>query len=223
MERNPEQIDAHKLLHPEELHAIQADLDRRCRPRKITRTHVQRVVFVLATHYGLRASELAGTWLGDVQVTGAAPRVRVRSAVAKYGQRRTVPMDISDWGRLILTDWLDVRRKMGAVAVDPLVVTMHGRWAGNPLSRHHVCRYFRGACAALPDDRQAEMHTHVGRHTFCSVGVELAGLASTKQWAGHQSIATTNVYTHALSGARERRNIFGRVAGDAQAPAAHGR
>ena len=85
-------VDRSKILQPDEIRTVLTDLRRKA--RRSTNTKMNLVVFRLATCCGLRASEIAGLVLADVQVNSTQPKIRVRREVGKGHKARKVPSDV---------------------------------------------------------------------------------------------------------------------------------
>ena len=89
MYANVWQIDSTKILLRHELAAILTDLQQKS--RRSASTRLNRTIFRLACCCGLRVSEIAGLQLGDLQLAGPRPHLRIRAHVAKGGRGRRVP------------------------------------------------------------------------------------------------------------------------------------
>jgi integrase len=157
---------------------------------------LNRVIVRLACCCGLRASEIAGLRLADLQLDVARPHLRIRAEIAKGGRARKVPLW---WDRGTLGDivaWKTERLAGGAAPNDFFVTSVRcGR--GRPLSRHTLRKRVRTACKVLGLERLKQLTIHHGRHTFISHA--LAGsrtLAEVRDAAGHSSVLTTSVYLH---------------------------
>ena len=96
---------------------------------------LNRAIFRLACCCGLRVSEIAGLQLGDLQLAGPRPHIRVRAQIAKGGRGRRVPCW---WDAGTLADlkaWYAERVAHGAKGNDTFVCGLQGAFAGAPLTR----------------------------------------------------------------------------------------
>lgn len=185
------ELDASKILAKDETAKVWADLERKARRFPTSRQNL--VVFTLATFAGLRASELCGLTLADVQVASERPTIRVRKAVAKGHKPRTVPI----WHTPaidVLRAWKQARIEQGASPTDPFVATGTGR----PLTRQGARNRYQTACKCLGAERHVTIHH--GRHTFVSLSLA-AGIDanSVRRAAGHSSLHTTSIYAHLIA------------------------
>ena len=90
----------------------------------------------LACCCGLRASEIGGLRLGDVNVGISRPFIQVRAEHAKLGRPRRVPL-WWDAGTLEdLTAWLERRRQRVAKRDDSFTCSLQTATFGEPLNRH---------------------------------------------------------------------------------------
>ena len=135
---------------------------------------------------GLRASELVGLTLDDVNTVGASLKVR-----GKGGKERLVP--IGDMAAVQLDDYLlngrpKLLRERQAVVLfvnrSAAGLTRQGLWK-------IVKRYVRQAGIMKP------MSPHTLRHSFATHLLEGgADLRSLQHLLGHVDISTTQIYTH---------------------------
>ena len=124
-------VDRSKILQPDEIHTVLADLRRKA--RRATNTKMNLTVFRLATCCGLRASEIAGLVLADVQVNSTQPKIRVRREVGKGHKARKVPLtwdegtlgDLREWKRFRLEQ---APRTMTASFARSTVIPSAIRW-----------------------------------------------------------------------------------------------
>jgi len=127
---------------------------------------------------GLRVSELSGLDCGDVDVAAAVVEV-----LGKGGRRRRLPMH--QRCAEAVRRWLEVRSAL-APATDALFVNRH---AGR-LGPRDVYRIVRRR-SPVPT------HPHALRHTFATHLLDGgADLRVVQELLGHQSVRTTQVYTH---------------------------
>ena len=133
---------------------------------------------------GIRLSELIG--LDDKDVDFSASLIKV---TGKRNKQRLIPFD-EELKRSIL-DYINVRNEAVPVHSDALFVRENGK------------RLYRSIVACLVKRNLSKVVTvkkrspHVLRHTFATAmlnnGAELGAI---KELLGHESLATTEVYTH---------------------------
>ena len=200
-------VDRSKILQPDEIRAILEDLRRKA--RRSTNTRMNLVVFRLSTCCGLRASEIAGLTLADVQVDSTQPKIRVRREIGKGHKARKVPL-LWDAGTLAdLRDWKRFRREQGATDDDRFVCSQHRDSFGHPLERRNLRKRFKVACKALGRERQGEMTIHCGRHSFISHALHRGrSVVEVRAAAGHVSLSTTSVYAHLVDSDGTVGNLF---------------
>jgi len=138
---------------------------------------------------GVRASELAGLDLRDVDVAEGLLRV-----FGKGSKERVVP--ISGAAAAALSDYLAhgrpfLRTKSGAHRQDPDAVFLNAR--GGRLTRvtvHALVRTYGGRVGL-------KLHPHTLRHSFATHMLEGgADLRALQEMLGHADISTTQIYTH---------------------------
>jgi integrase/recombinase XerC len=143
-----------------------------------------RALFELAYSCGLRVSELTGLDVGSVDATSGEVRV-----TGKGSKTRIVP--VGGPALEALARWLPVRGRLAAAGERALFV---GR-SGMRLAPREVQRRIkrRAALAGLGVD----VHPHMLRHSFASHLLQSSGdLRAVQEMLGHESIASTQVYTH---------------------------
>jgi integrase/recombinase XerC len=165
-----------EALDPTDVAAFVADLD----------THRDRAMALLMLLGGLRASEVRGLLLADVDL--GLRRVRV---VGKGNRDRVVPVDRAFFSELVT--YLDTERPQSCATPECFVV-LRGPTRGGPLSEAGLRKVFRthrsrsGAVRVRP---------HRLRHTY---GTELAAagidLLVLRALMGHASPETTACYVH---------------------------
>ncbi|MDQ3240063.1 MAG: tyrosine recombinase XerD [Actinomycetota bacterium] len=147
---------------------------------------------LLETMYacGLRASEVTGLELGDIDLEAGVLRAR-----GKGSKERIVPVGRA--ARAALRAYLD--RGRPTLSGQRLETEIFLNRRGGPLSRQGlhgiVVRHGRGAGLA------GRLTPHTLRHTFATH--LLAGgcdLRSLQEMLGHADVATTQIYTHLSSG-----------------------
>jgi integrase/recombinase XerD len=141
---------------------------------------------------GLRVSELVGLKLGDLIFDDGFIRV-----TGKGDRQRLVPVSGAARGRI--EAWMAVRD--GRVGADTLFLNNRGRG----LTRVMVFTILREAAAAAGIAKTVSPHTL--RHSFATHLLEGgAGIRQVQELLGHESILTTEIYTH-LDTAHLRRTI----------------
>jgi integrase len=200
-------IDRSKILQPDEIRRVLDDLARK--GRRSLNTRMNRVIFRLACCTGLRASEISGLILGDVQVDSSQPKIRVRKEIAKGHKPRKVPLT---WDQGTLDDlraWKQFRREQGADDDAHFVCSQHRDSLGNALDRRNLRKRFKVCCKCLGPERQAEMTIHNGRHSFVSHSLHGGrDLVAVRTAAGHSSIGTTSIYAHLVEDDGAIGNLF---------------
>lgn len=157
-----------------------------------------RAMLSLTYAAGLRASELVGLSLGDVDFERGTV-----TPLGKGNKRRQVPL-----GHLTLShldEYLQARRAAAAQedsrtreSADTSACLLPGP-RGKPLTRQAFWKIVRGysRLAGL----RADLHPHSLRHSFAShLLAGGADLRSVQTLLGHASIATTEIYTHVSMG-----------------------
>jgi integrase/recombinase XerD len=138
---------------------------------------------------GVRASELTGLDLRDVDLTEGLLRV-----FGKGSKERVVP--VAGAAAAALSDYLAhgrpyLRTKTGARRQDPDAVFLNAR--GGRLSRvtvHTLVRAYGGRVGL-------KLHPHTLRHSFATHMLEGgADLRALQEMLGHADISTTQIYTH---------------------------
>jgi len=195
MKRGPWTVDKSKILQPREVAGVLDDLHRKARRSANTRMNL--VVFRLAACCGLRASEIAGLTLADVQVDSTGPKIRVRKETAKGHKPRKVPLTWDAGTLADLREWKRFRREQGATDDSHFVCSQHRDSLGNPLDRRNLRKRFKVACKTLGAERQAELTIHHGRHSFISHALHGGrSIVEVRAAAGHSSLHTTSLYAH---------------------------
>ncbi|HWO56971.1 MAG TPA: site-specific tyrosine recombinase XerD [bacterium] len=143
---------------------------------------------ILATLYGcgLRVSEAAGLAVDDIDFSAGFVRVR-----GKGNKERLVPFGPST--QRALRRYLDspARRDADSGARDHVFLSQKG----GPLSRMGLWLIVRRY--ALRAGLGERVHPHTFRHSFATHLIESgADLRAVQLMLGHQSVATTQIYTH---------------------------
>ncbi len=157
-----------------------------------------RVALELLYATGLRASELAGLTVQDVDAAGRCLRV-----VGKGDKERIVPF--GEPAAAALCAWLPIRRQWldrppkaghGVATVGPdakraLLLTQRGRRLGTPALRRVLARRLEEAAMTK------RVTPHALRHSFATHLLNSgADLRAIQELLGHASLATTQRYTH---------------------------
>lgn len=207
MTHRPWTVDRSKILQPAEMKAVLADLGRKA--RRSTNSRMNLTIFRLAACCGLRASEIAGLILADVQVDSSQPKIRVRKEIAKGHKPRKVPL-VWDAGTLAdLRYWKQFRIDQGAGPDAPFICSQHKDAFGNALDRRNLRKRFKVCCKVLGTERQGELTIHYGRHSFISHALHGGrSVVEVKAAAGHSSLAITSIYAHLVDTDETVGNLF---------------
>jgi integrase/recombinase XerD len=200
-------VDRSKILQPDEMARVLTELRRKARRSINTRTNL--TIFRLAACCGLRASEIAGLTVGDVQVDNSRPSIRIRREIGKGHKARKVPLTWDAGTLADLVEWKRFRRDQGAADDDRFVCSQHCDSLGNPLDRRNLRKRFRVSCKVLGRERQAELTIHDGRHSFVSHALHGGrSVVEVRAAAGHSSLATTSIYAHLVDTDDKVGNLF---------------
>ncbi len=218
-------IDITKILLPAEIKAVRQDLDRKA-PRSVN-TRQNRTVFLLATCYGLRCSEIRQLCLMDVKCDIPQPFINLRKAITKRKKSRRVLLSIDVASLEQIRAWKAERVSMGGDNKSPFVCSIGKggvskspatgpgstfktrRGPGHPLARSATAARFKTACGVLGKDRVNSLSIHCGRHTCASILLHKGmSPARVQQIMGHSNIATTSAYLHVIPDADEKTDYF---------------
>lgn len=170
------------VLSPQEIDAMIAAIDR-------SSAEGERNVAMLETLYscGLRVSELVTLRLTDIHFDESYVRV-----IGKGNKERLVPIGQRALKHIrIYRD--DVRRHMTVKQDSRDTVFLNRRGAG--LSRQMVFLLIKGLALKAGVNKKISPHTF--RHSFATHLVEAgADLRAVQEMLGHESITTTEIYTH---------------------------
>lgn len=143
-----------------------------------------RAILILLYETGLRSAELLGLRDGDVDMRACELRV-----TGKRDKQRIVPF--GEGLRTTLQDYIRVRD----AAVGAPVEALFTRTDGGRLSYGTLRRIVRESLAGVCTLKKRS--PHVLRHTFATAMLNHdAGLESVRKLLGHESLATTEIYTH---------------------------
>lgn len=170
------------VLSPDEIDGMIAAIDR-------TRAGAERDVAMLETLYscGLRVSELIGLKLTDVHFDEKYMRV-----LGKGNKERLVPIGNRALKHInIYKNEVRVHQEIKPFARD--LVFLNSRGSG--LSRQSVFLLIKKL--ALETGIKKSISPHTFRHSFATHLVEAgADLRAVQEMLGHESITTTEIYTH---------------------------
>lgn len=147
-----------------------------------------RALFETLYATGCRLSELAGLTLAALDLAGGKARVRGKGAKERV-------VFLSDSAREALAAWLPYReaaaRRSGAASGDWLFLNARG----GRLGERGIAWLLDGYAAGRGISRR--LHPHAFRHSFATHLVGRgADIRSVQAMLGHESISTTQVYTH---------------------------
>lgn len=143
-----------------------------------------RMILMVFYETGVRLSELVG--LNDNSISWPEKVLRV---IGKRNKERVVPL--GDKLLRELTDYVSVRDRCVERRSNALFLTKDGERAKSAQVRFMVERNLRKFCTLK------KVSPHVLRHTFATAMLNHgADLESVKRLLGHESLTTTEVYTH---------------------------
>ena len=163
---------------------LQALLDA---PNPATRDGIRdRAILHLAVCAGLRASELTGLKIEDIDLPSMSVRI-----LGKGRRERTLPL----WKptAAALRAWLAVR---GRVAAPEVFINVRGeplsRWGFAYLLRQHATT----AALQHPGLAKKRISPHVLRHTCAMIILQATqDIRKVSLWLGHATLTTTEIYT----------------------------
>lgn len=158
--------------------------------------HRNRAMIEMLYSCGLRVSELVGLRLSDLFFDDGFVRIE-----GKGSKQRLVPM--SDEAQRVIQLWIVQRRLMEPAAEAREIVFLNRR--GGRLSRVMVFNIIKAAVAAAGIAKNVSPHTL--RHSFAThLLAGGANIRQIQQMLGHESILTTEIYTH-VEGSQLRREL----------------
>lgn len=145
-----------------------------------------RLIVLMLYLTGIRRGELLGLRVGDVDLAQCQLRV-----VGKRSKQRLLPF--GDELKNALADYLKVRDGVAGADSDRLLFITK---KGAPMTPNAVTSMVKDALALVTTSPRKS--PHVLRHTFATTMLNGgADLESVKELLGHESVATTEIYTHA--------------------------
>ena len=145
-----------------------------------------RAMLIVLYATGIRASELTGMKLGDVN-----HRLGVVRVLGKGSKERIVPL--AESAREAVVQYIEQERHR--VLRDPAEQTLFVSRTGKPLTREDVYRIVRKY--VLRTAQRSNVSPHTLRHSFATqLLTHGADLRSVQEMLGHADIATTQIYTH---------------------------
>ena len=134
---------------------------------------------------GLRVSELCTLLISNVYTSEGFLRI-----IGKGNKERLVPMGSAAVDAFL--EWLAIRPEAAAPAYDDYAFLNR---FGKPLSRVSVFNMVKAAALSAGVDKEISPHTF--RHSFATHLIENgADLRVVQEMLGHESILTTEIYTH---------------------------
>jgi integrase/recombinase XerD len=135
---------------------------------------------------GLRVSELVDLKLGDLRMTS-----KMISTRGKGSKDRLIP--INDYCLKLLRSYIINDRPKLAKTIDPGFVFLNGQ--GGHYSRQSFFLFLKEQCKKVGITKDVSPHTL--RHSFATHLLEVGtDLRIIQELLGHESISTTQIYTH---------------------------
>ncbi|MBP5506058.1 MAG: site-specific tyrosine recombinase XerD [Bacteroidales bacterium] len=148
--------------------------------------HRNKAMLEMLYSCGLRVSELTNLKISDLYFTDGFIKV-----VGKGSKQRLVP--VGEYAVKAVTQYLEQRRTLPVAHGKEDFLFLNRR--GNPLTRQMVFKIVTDQAAAAHIGKTISPHTF--RHSFATHLVENgADLRVVQQMLGHESILTTEIYTH---------------------------
>jgi site-specific recombinase XerD len=139
---------------------------------------------------GLRASELVGLRVGDIELDGPYPSILVRG---KGRSQRRLPL----WKEAAraLRAWLTVR---GTVPTPELFLNARGEALTTSGFSYIVKKHARVAARHCQSLSKKDIAPHVLRHTCAIISPQATGdIRKVAMWLGHSSLKSTEIYLRA--------------------------
>jgi integrase/recombinase XerC len=137
---------------------------------------------------GMRLSELANLDLSSVDFQGEVVRV-----LGKGGKERIIP--VGKQALEALKNYLDSRKSLSESRFKTNGEAIFLNRSGKRLSARSVGRIVKKYATLISEDKKTSPHTL--RHTFATHLLdEGADLLAVKELLGHESLSTTQIYTH---------------------------
>jgi len=139
---------------------------------------------------GLRASELVGLRVDDIELDGPYPSIVVRG---KGRSQRRLPL----WKEAAraLRAWLAVR---GTVPTPELFLNARGEALTTSGFSYIVKKHVRVANQQCPSLSKKDIAPHVLRHTCAMISLQATGdIRKVAMWLGHSSLKSTEIYLRA--------------------------
>jgi len=139
---------------------------------------------------GLRASELVGLRLDDIELDGPYPSILVRG---KGRSQRRLPL----WKEATraLRAWLAVR---GAVPTPEVFLNARGQALTTSGFSYIVKKHARVATQQCSSLSKKQIAPHVLRHTCALISLQATGdIRKVAMWLGHSSLKSTEIYLRA--------------------------
>ncbi|MBR7048254.1 MAG: tyrosine recombinase XerC [Prevotella sp.] len=143
-----------------------------------------RTILIIFYETGVRISELIG--LNEADVNFVTHELKV---TGKRNKQRVIPFgkELED----TLTAYLELRNALPSRQTDALLVSSKGERLKDPTVRTMVKKHLSTVSTLK------KRSPHVLRHTFATAMLNHeAGLESVQKLLGHESLATTEIYTH---------------------------
>ena len=182
-------ITSDKFITPEQIESLTSYLQDQ-RDLAMARQNPQPIkdYYILHTllETGLRLFELCSLVLSDFH----GQKLDVRNG--KGGKPRTILLTKGTANRI--KEWIVVRAKLG-FSPDPSAPLFPSRYG-----QRYTTRGIQKRIELIFDTVGIDKSGHSTRHTYCSNLLETCkvGLPTVKENMGHGSIATTNLYSHAI-------------------------
>ena len=160
-------------------------------PNPNTRSGIRdQAMLYLGFAAGLRASELVGLRVDDIELDGPYPSILVRG---KGRSQRRLPL----WKEAAraLRAWLAVR---GTVPTPELFLNARGEALTTSGFSYIMKKHARMANQQCPSLSKKDIAPHVLRHTCAMISLQATGdIRKVAMWLGHSSLKSTEIYLRA--------------------------